>query len=262
MSQQPQSDPNPLISVIVPVYNTERYLQQSIDSILAQTDVADAANTPLEIIAVDDGSTDNSAHLVQQYVQQYPQVSYLSRENGGIGAARNTGIAAASGEYLAFLDSDDWWPIDKLSVQAAVLAQQPDVDLVLGHVAQFISPEVEDAVRQRIVCPPEPMLGYLCSAMLIRRSSFDRVGSFSTTLRIGEYIDWYARATELGLKTVMLPDVVLHRRLHGSSESFRHLDNRADFARLLKAKINRERTRLNNPTDPTHDTQATGRNGA
>jgi glycosyltransferase involved in cell wall biosynthesis len=226
---------HPLVSVVIPVYNAEKYVGAAVESVLAQT------YPRIQIITVDDGSTDNSLKVLQNY----PQVTVLSRPNGGIGAARNTGVAYAHGDLLAFLDSDDLWMANKLVLQVDAMLSQDAVDMpcdmVFGFVQQFISPDLDESVKRRIVCPPEPMRGYVCGTMLIRRELFHKVGAFSETLRVGEFVDWYARAKTLGLGEVMLPNVLLHRRLHSGSQSYIYRANQQDFAVLLKAKLDRER---------------------
>ena len=90
------------ISIIVPVYKVEPYLRKCVDSILAQT------YKNLEIILVDDGSPDNCPALCAQYAKEDPRVRVIHKENGGVSTARNAGLDAATGEYVTFVDSDDW----------------------------------------------------------------------------------------------------------------------------------------------------------
>ena len=96
----------PLISVIVPVYNVEKYLAKCIDSIIAQT------YTNLEILLVDDGATDSSGAICDEYAQKESRIRVIHKENGGLSDARNRGIAEARGEYLGFIDSDDYIDVD------------------------------------------------------------------------------------------------------------------------------------------------------
>lgn len=91
-----------LISVIVPVYNTSRYLRRCIDSLLSQTYSA------IEIVLVDDGSTDSSGAICDKYAKNYPNIKCVHKENGGLGSARNKGLSVAHGDYIGFVDSDDW----------------------------------------------------------------------------------------------------------------------------------------------------------
>jgi glycosyltransferase involved in cell wall biosynthesis len=220
-----------LVSVIIPVYNEERYLAQAIESALAQT------YRPVEIIIVDDGSTDDSAQVAKRFTSS---VQYFHQPHSGLGAVRNYGADLAKGNYLAFLDADDIWMENKLTLQMAVLQSNPEADFVFGHVQQFISPELDENQRNKIYCPAEKMPGYIAGTMVIKRESFVRAGSFETNWQVGEFIDWYIKAKEKGLTSFMLPEVVLKRRLHADNMSRGH-DSRNDYVRILKASLDRRR---------------------
>src|SRR4051812_40148654 len=121
----------PLISCITPVFNGRRFIGAMIESVLAQT------HRPLELIIVDDGSTDRTAAIIQSYAQRHPEVRYLHQDNTGPPAARNLGVSAATGEFIAFLDSDDTWFPEKLTRQLARLVERPDIDLLMCHNELF-----------------------------------------------------------------------------------------------------------------------------
>jgi glycosyltransferase involved in cell wall biosynthesis len=216
---------------VIPARDREAYLGEAIESVLAQH------HPSLEIVVVDDGSTDGTAGIASSY----SEVRCIRRDHGGPAAARNTGVEHARGDLLAFLDSDDRWLPNKLERQLAALAKRPEVNIVLGHVRQFISPELSAEVRSRLDCSERPVPGYCCGAMLIPESVFERVGGFDQTLRVGEFIDWYARAEEAGITVLMVPDVVLERRLHAGHLGQEGADVRRDIARLLKARLDRRR---------------------
>ena len=131
------------ISVIIPVRNTERYLRQAIESALAQT------LRPFEVLVVDDGSTDASLDVARSFGDG---VRVLEGTQGGIGATRNSGVERASGDFLAFLDADDYWVPEKLLWQIELFTRDPALDLVFGQVRQFYSPDipVPDAERTRL----------------------------------------------------------------------------------------------------------------
>ncbi len=114
----------PLISVIIPVYNVEKYLAKCVDSVLSQTFL------DIEILLIDDGSTDSSPLICDEYSKKYPFISVIHQENKGLGGARNTGIAAASGKYLFFLDSDDFIHKEAL-MRCYSIAEEYSCDLVL-----------------------------------------------------------------------------------------------------------------------------------
>jgi len=224
---------SPRISVIIPTYNRAHYLVEAIESVLGQT----YGNH--EIIVVDDGSTDPTNDVVAAFGDR---VVLLRQENRGTGAARNTGIARSSGEFLAFLDDDDIWVERKLSLQMQAFEAAPETDAVYGHTQQFVSPELGDGQRARLrhldgQVAPAP----IAPAMLIRRAAFDRVGPFDESLPIGLEMDWYARLCEAGLKTIMLDTVLYRRRLHASNVNITRADEQSERLLVLKRIIDRRR---------------------
>jgi glycosyltransferase involved in cell wall biosynthesis len=217
----------------VPAHQAERYLAEALRSILDQTRPAD------EVIVVDDGCTDGTAAVAREF----DRVTLLSLRHAGIGATMNAGLLAARGEYVGFLDADDLWSRDKLERQMEAFVRRPETDLVFGGVQSFISAEIDEAERGRIECPAAPMAGFVAGTLLARRDVFARVGLFRTDVRVGQFVDWCARARESGAITTMLPEVVLRRRLHGRNLSLREPDARRDFVRLAKAALDRRRAR-------------------
>ncbi len=233
--------PGPLVSVGIPVHNCERFLAEAIESVLAQT------YRHVEVIVVDDGSVDHSADIAGNFG---PRVRYCYQKNSGIGAARNRGLALASGELLAFLDADDCWVKDKLAMQVAALQTDPSLDMVFGQARQLRNgPEWELGIRERKCKPHDLVAGMVPGAMLIKRASFFRVGLFREDCKIGEFVDWYARASELGLRFTILPDLVLWRRLHDANQGIRERRAITDYARVLKAALDRRRAVNREPAD-------------
>jgi glycosyltransferase involved in cell wall biosynthesis len=222
-----------LVSTIIPVYNGERYLAQAIESVLAQT------YRPVEIIVVDDGSTDSSADVAKRFADS--QVQYFYQTNSGPGAARNQGVNLARGDFFAFLDADDVWLADKLTLQMAAFASNPELDMVFGRVRQFYSPELGTHLEAKMDPEREIMPGYLAGAMLIKRESFFHAGPFATHWRVGEFIDWYSKAIEKGLESFMLPDLVTRRRIHTTNMGIREHRSQTDYVRILKAALDRRR---------------------
>jgi len=233
------SSNNPLVSVILPVFNGERYLAEAIESARRQR------YAPLQTIVVDDGSTDASATVARRFGRV---VEYCFQPNRGIGAARNRGVSLAHGDYFAFLDADDVWSETKLERQMATLARQPELDAVFGYVTQFHSPELSQEARKQILCQPEPLPGYLPSTLLVRRQAFFRVGQFGETIRMGEFADWYLRAVELGLKMCMLRAVVARRRLHSANNGIRQREYFNDYLHALRRSIQRRGGYVELPT--------------
>jgi glycosyltransferase involved in cell wall biosynthesis len=222
------------VSVIIPVYNCWRYLSEAIVSALGQT------FPPAEVIVVDDDSTDGSAEACCGFPSL---VRCVWQPHGGIGMARNLGVTLAGAEYVAFLDADDIWTLRKLELQLAALAADPAVDMVFGHVEQFITPDLDAAARARLRTPLGGGPAYVAGTLLIRRGSLDHAGPFGTHWRLGEFVDWYLRASEEGLQSLMLPEVLLRRRIHTGNTGLRVRGERSDYVRILKASLDRRRAR-------------------
>jgi glycosyltransferase involved in cell wall biosynthesis len=181
----------PLVSVIIPAYNAERFVRAAIDSVLAQT------YTHLEVIVVDDGSKDGTRAAVQAYGER---VRYLRQENARQAAARNRGIAETRGELLAFLDADDVWREDKLEKQVALLEREPGLGLVycsLREVDLQDGPIGDAHARLRGHCLREVLLGRstggLGSTALVPRAVLERIGTFDVELPPCEDTDLFWR---------------------------------------------------------------------
>lgn len=220
------------ITAVIPVYNGRLYLAEAIASVLRQT-------RPLEeIIVVDDGSEDGSGDVARKFGSA---VRYFRQPRSGAGAARNLGVEKAAGKLLAFLDADDRWLPEKTERQLAVLAGDPGCDAVFGGVEEFYSPELHIPEQPAPRLANHVVPGYLPGTMLVRRSAFDRVGPFVTNLKVGEFIDWYGRAQEIGLRCRVIPDVVLRRRIHRTNTGIRERQALNQYARVLKGVLDRRR---------------------
>jgi len=227
-----ETDQAALISVMIGAYNAAPYLGEAIESVFAQT------QRPLELIVVDDGSDDGTGDVARSYGDR---LTLVRQERGGNGAARNTAVAQAGGDFFAFLDADDRFTPTKLALQLAALSADPELDVVFGHLREFVSPDLSPEQRQ-LGRPPAPVSPWAApNLMLIRRESFERVGPFSTSLRVGVTVDWFARATEAGLKSLVPPDVVLERRLHTQNNGLREQQAQSQYIHVLKASIDRRR---------------------
>ena len=211
------------VSVVIPARDAEPYLGEAIESVLAQVPA------PLEVVVVDDGSTDGTAGVARSFAGT---VRCVSQPPLGTAAAVNRGVELLQGSFLAFLDADDVWVEGKLALQLAALRARPSLDAVFGHVVEFGEGRPAG----------EPFPGYVRGTMLIRRAAYDRVGPLADW-RLGEFVEWYARAVDAGLESALLPEVVLRRRLHGSNTGLLRRGERDEYARVLKAVLDRRRAR-------------------
>ena len=220
------------VSTVIPCHNGERYVAETIRSVLRQ------GHDRLEIIVVDDGSTDRTREVVESLG---PPVRYVRQPRGGAARARNGGVALATGAILAFLDADDLWPDGALSALLAPLERDPGLGMTVGHMEQFVSPELPEEARQQFRFSSEPVPARMCGSVLVRRSTFDLVGGFSTRLESGEFMDWILRAEALGVRSATVPEVVLRRRLHRLNHGVVRRDARQDYVRVVKAALDRRR---------------------
>jgi glycosyltransferase involved in cell wall biosynthesis len=218
------------VSVVVPVHNGDRFLGEALDSAFAQE------YRPLEVIVVDDGSTDRSGEIARSR-----PVRYLRRPHGGVSAARNAGAAAARGQLLAFLDADDLWPPDSLAVQVGQLLARPELGFVLGRMRVRLERGTRAPVWYR--SGPETRPTTSCLPVVWRRV-FEQVGGFDRSYRAAEDVEWVARARDSGVAHALLPEVVRIYRLHGGSTT--QVDEAAAVAQgfdLVRARIARARAR-------------------
>lgn len=222
----------PLVSVIIPVYNCDRYLEQAIRSVL------DQHYRPLELIVVDDGSEDHSADIAQSF----KEVRYLHQPNQGVAAARNTGIAGAHGEFLAFLDADDLWPPNKLSAQVLYMLEHPQTGYTLTSLVNFLEPGTDWPSWANNDPRSEGQNAYSPCTLLARKTVFDCIGNFDSRYKIGEDTEWFVRAKDAEIPFMILSDVVVQRRIHGANLCYEKSALRKHtLMEILKASVDRKR---------------------
>jgi glycosyltransferase involved in cell wall biosynthesis len=223
----------PLLSAIIPCYNAARFLPEAVASVLAQR------YEPLEILVIDDGSTDDTPEVAASLA---PAIQYLRQENRGPSAARNLGLRQARGEFIGLLDADDLWPEGKLDLQVGRLLENPTLDLVNGRVryVQLPGGRIPDL---RFEGPGCTMAGIYNGAAVYRRRAFDRAGLFDEELRYSEDHDWFLRARETGLSMVILAEVTLLYRMHDSNMTRHVPDRNAIQALILHKSLQRRRRR-------------------
>lgn len=206
----------PQVSVIIPTRNRADLLSEAIKSVLGQT------FSDFELIIVDDGSTDHTAAVVAAY--QDRRIVYYQQEKQERGAARNRGVALSQGEYITFLDDDDWYMPRKLEVQVRELQKRPDAGMVIsGWDRVMETGEVVRAERPWVHHPQPTLSDWLFAAMahvasvLIRRSWFERVGGFHEELIQAEDTYLWFRLAQAGCPVAWVKEVVFRQRMHGSN---------------------------------------------
>jgi len=195
------------VSVIIPVDNGAAYLAAALDSVFAQT------YTPLEVIAIDDGSTDSSPDILHSYGER---LRVFRQVNQGVAAARNTGLANATGDLICFLDQDDLWPAERTRLLVDALRADPEAQMATG---------LTEILYERST-PPGPLDNFttfrrefLLGSICVRAGLLRALGPFSTSLGYADDTDFWMRRKEAKVKAIDLDAVTLIYRLHGGNTS-------------------------------------------
>ena len=217
------SHPADTISVVMPCYNGAEYIRQALDSALAQT------HRPVQIIVVDDGSKDESAAIVRDYQARYPDrgIELIQQPNGGEPVARNTGIRASLGEWVAQLDTDDWWEPTKLATQLEA-ARAAGPQCVMVHTA-VVGHLPDGRLNKPDPVPDSTRVGWCTAALLeaksighpsimVRRGALATIGGYDPAFKQACDIDLYLRLSVVGT-FAYVRQYLLHYRYHAKQMS-------------------------------------------
>lgn len=228
------SKEKPLVSIIVPAYNQERYIREAIDSVLNQT------YNNWELVIVDDGSVDRTASIVRSFADS--RIKYFYQDNRGVSEARNSGIAHSAGELVAFLDADDLYHPEKIKLQVEYLNENQEIGLVAvykilidqdGNKLGFFSPSPEVGLSDILLSFP-----FAPSDLMVKREWIDKAGCFDHAYVINEDREWYVRLVLSGCKCAVLSKFLTYRRLNNQRE-FKNLPDRMnDQRRVLNIAFN------------------------
>jgi glycosyltransferase involved in cell wall biosynthesis len=226
-----------MIDVIIPVYNGERFISQAINSALEQT------WKKLNIIVVDDGSTDNSVAIVNDYVKQYSNIKLICKAHSGISATLNAGLANSTAPYVAFLDADDIWHAEKLEKQIQKLTTEY-AEACFCLIQEFENFD-ETIAKPTFRARPQIMKGYSKTCLLTRRAIFDKIGIFDEAMPI-DFVEWMSRAIRADIKVKMIEEVLTYRRVHNTNTSAGVKKNA--FLDIIKTHIDKKRASAINTT--------------
>ncbi len=221
----------PRVSTVIPAYNCDRYIKQAVDSVLAQTNIAH------EVIVIDDGSSDRTEEILQEYDDR---IIYVRQANQGVAAARNNGIELANGEFIAFLDADDYFLPNKLAAQVAIFDIKPSLGIVHsgwqrvdaeGNKQMDIRPwknypdlNLEAWLRWKPVLP---------SAMMFRREWLQAINGFDLRFPPAEDVDLILRLALKGCTATWLRRVTVCYRQHEASAMFKGLPQARSLTKVL-----------------------------
>jgi glycosyltransferase involved in cell wall biosynthesis len=224
----------PLVSVIVTIYNGADYIASALTSILSQ------CYDPLEIIIVNDGSTDCTAQLAEEWIGKNPeQIKLIHRPNGGVAAARNTGLKAARGDIIGILDVDDLWPAGTLRAFTDVLIHHPKASVVQGYIRRIWLADAPG--KPKFERDFVPYLAMNVGSMFYLRSVFDTIGFFDEQPAQNEDTDLHLRIREAGLQIIVLERIALIYRMHSHNLTHGIDLKKADFFKVLHNSLERRR---------------------
>jgi glycosyltransferase involved in cell wall biosynthesis len=224
---------NPLVSLVIPAYQAEQFVAEALESARTQT------YRPLEVIVVDDGSTDRTAAIVAGFAEV---ICLRLGTNRGTPFARNAGIERARGEFVAFLDADDLMTPDRIAVEAEWLLDHPDCGCVLARQEAFF----ESGATLPTVAATRDLHGapvVLLSAPMVRRSILRQIRGFDISYRVVEDMDLLRRLSAAGVGIEVLDDVLVRRRFHGDNLTYDTAAIRDGLLRTVRSQIHAERGR-------------------
>jgi glycosyltransferase involved in cell wall biosynthesis len=220
--------PSAVISVIVPAHQATLYLAECLESILAQTRMPD------EVIVVDDGSTDDTAAIASGFG---PLVRVISTPHAGTAAARNTGIAAATGNVVALCDDDDLWLPDKLRLQLDALGDPSAEAAVFCGASEFLSPDIDPATAHSRTPSGEVARARLPSTLMVTTAALRRVGPFTGHATDSEWVPWCVALTD-GVPSIGYVDQVLvRRRIHAANKSLQASTDLVSWSTALRSHL-------------------------
>ena len=221
----------PDYSVVIPAFNAEPFLNQTLRSVFAQT------HPPSDVVVVDDGSTDGTVDVIASLQIAHPHIRLIQQSNKGPAEATNAGVRHAKHDLIAFLDADDLWEPEKNAIQIRTLLNNRGAEIVSCKIKSFKDGENN-------IFADDDKSGWVRSTMMVRRSVFDKIGYMHTfQSNFGEVIDWLARTREEDIHTVFLDEFLSLRRLHEESLSAGQRNEQAVYLEAARAAILRQRMR-------------------
>jgi glycosyltransferase involved in cell wall biosynthesis len=227
----------PTLSIILPIYNGESFIKETLESIMKQE------NNPfeVEIIAIDDGSTDNSQNILKLQQEIYGAIKVITLpSNQGPAKARKIGITQASGKWLAFIDQDDCWAKNKLHCQYNFLLKNPTYHYVLANQCFKLYQITKKPSWVKQEWLDKPQKGYVFGTLLISKKCFCDVGFDEDQNHGVDDVKWFIDANQQKVKGHMLDDVLLYRKISSQNLSAKTKKHNENLLRIIRQKINEQ----------------------
>lgn len=239
MDQSQLSDQHLItLSAIIPVYNGEKYVENAINSILNQRN---HKFNFIEIIIINDGSTDSSVEIINKLAKKNLNIVLLNlNKNKGVAHARNLGVKRAKGEWLAFLDQDDQWDINKLSLQYDFIVKKSNYNFVLAMQSFILEGNNKKPGWVKSSWLESSQAGFVFGCLLIRKCDFINVGYLDENLNSGvDDVQWFSIAKNKNFKFKILDKVLLYRSIHENNFSSNTQLANIELLKLIRNKINK-----------------------
>lgn len=227
---------NPLVSVIIPVFNGEKYIAEAIESVLNQT------YQNYEIIFIDGNSTDKTPIIAQSY----PQIRYFLQNSQGITNGYNEGIDEAKAELITFLSCDDIWTHDKLKIQVNYMIDNPEIQYSVGKVKLFLEEGNLPPSGFKTELLEGDHIGIIPETLMVRKNVFQQVGKFNPEFTVAFDTDWFARCQDAKIPMTIIDKVVLYKRIHNNNVSLNNRNFDQYLLKILRESIHRKRENLSN----------------
>lgn len=218
---------NPLVSIIIPVKNGENYLAEALSAIKAQ-------NVAMEIIVVDDASSDNTA----QIAENFGCIVLKHQVCQGPVSSKNTALKIAKGQYIMFHDHDDVLNENALAQLLKELEEDQEIFAVTAQIKDFFSPELPEEEKKKIALRAQPYSGIFSATILMRKKVFDIIGLFNENIKAGEIIEWSGKMNQHNLATKKINFVSANRRIHNSNFGRTQKEKEfKDYATILRSRL-------------------------
>jgi glycosyltransferase involved in cell wall biosynthesis len=220
------------VSVILIVKDGEAFIAEALESVLQ------SSAQPLETLVIDGGSRDRT----REVAAGFPHATIIAQRTQGLTQAYNEGIERARGELIAFISHDDRWLPGKLDRQLEAMSERPELEFTVTLVRHFLEPgaSAPHGFRQELLDAPVP--GFIMETLLARRGCFDVVGMLDPAYRSGSDTDWFARATDLKVPHLLIPEVLVEKRVHDGNASLLNRESNLQLLALLRSSVRRKRT--------------------
>lgn len=250
------------ISIVIPAYNEERFLAETIESVLAQT------YREFELLILDDGSIDRTLEIAQSYARRDARVRVESHPNVGIGPTLNRGFALSANEWVAMIQADDVMMPMRFERQLAFLAAHPELDVAAGWckhidsegrlIGKGDSPLITHEAVQKLYAANE-LIAFNCSTAIVRKSAVQAVGGYRSQFRVNEDADLWVRLLEAGYKILVQPEYLVKYRVHAGSVSIARARFIRQQARWVKdCMVRRRRSEPEGRAHSCHSSTVTG----